>query len=63
MWVFTKEYVDKYNIPYESIHSLEDLEPWLKIIKENEPGVVPLYITKGFSYTVFFDQLVDPVVI
>lgn len=61
MWVFTKEYVDKYNIPYESIHSLEDLEPWLKIIKENEPGVVPLYITKGFSYTVFFDQLVDPV--
>ena len=51
---FTKEYVDKYNIPYESIHSLEDLEPWLKIIKKNEPGVVPLYITKGFSYTVFF---------
>ena len=61
MWVFTKEYVDKYNIPYEDIHSLEDLEPWLKIIKENEPDVVPLYITKGFSYTVFFDQLVDPI--
>ncbi len=61
MWVFTKEYVDKYNIPYEDIHTLEDLEPWLKIIKENEPGVVPLYITKGFSYTVFFDQLVDPI--
>ena len=61
MWVFTKEYVDKYNIPYQDIHTLEDLEPWLKIIKENEPGVVPLYITKGFSYTVFFDQLVDPI--
>ena len=61
MWVFTKEYVDKYNIPYEDIHSLEDLEPWLKVIKENEPDVVPLYITKGFSYTVFFDQLVDPI--
>ena len=26
MWVFTKEYVDKYNIPYQDIHSLEDLE-------------------------------------
>lgn len=61
MWTFTKEYVDKYNIPYQDIHSLEDLEPWLKVIKENEPDVVPLYITKGFSYTVFFDQLVDPV--
>ena len=61
MWVFTKEYVDKYNIPYQDLHSLEDLEPWLKLIKENEPDVTPLYITKGFSYTVFFDQLVDPV--
>lgn len=61
MWVFTEEYVNKYNIPVNEIHTLEDLEPWLKVIKENEPDVVPLYITKGFSYTVFFDQLVDPV--
>ena len=61
MWVFTQEYVDKYDIPVDEIHTLEDLEPWLQVIKENEPDVVPLYITKGFSYTVFFDQLVDPV--
>lgn len=61
MWAFTKEYVDKYNIPYKDIHTLEDLEPWLKIIKENEPNVVPLYISKGFSYSVFFDQLIDPI--
>ena len=61
MWVYTQEYVDKYDIPVDEIHALEDLEPWLKVIKENEPDVVPLYITKGFSYTVFFDQLVDPV--
>lgn len=61
MWVFTKEYVEKYNIPYENLHTLEDLEPWLKVIKENEPDVVPLYITKGFSAPAYFDQLVDPV--
>ena len=61
MWVFTKEYVDKYNIPYTEIHSLEDLEPWLKLIKENEPGVTPLYITKGFSAPQYFEQLVDPI--
>ena len=61
MWVFTKEYVDKYNIPYTEIHSLEDVEPWLKLIKENEPGVTPLYITKGFSAPQYFEQLVDPV--
>lgn len=60
-WVFTKEYVDKYNIPYKKIHTLKDLEPWLKLIKEKEPDVVPLYVTKGFSYNNFFDQLVDGV--
>lgn len=61
MWVFTKEYVDKYNIPYQDLKTLEDLEPWLKVIKENEPEVTPLYITKGFSAPQYFDQLVDPV--
>lgn len=61
MWVFTKEYVDKYNIPYQDIHSLQDLEPWLQVIKENEPDVVPFYITDGFSFDVFFDQLIPPV--
>ncbi len=61
MWAFTKEYVDKYKIPYEDIHSLEDLEPWLEKIKKEEPGVTPLYITKGFSWEVFFDAVVPPV--
>lgn len=61
MWVFTKEYVDKYNIPYQDIHTLEDLEPWLKVIKENEPNVVPLYITKGFSPPQYFDFITNPV--
>ena len=40
MWVFTKELVDKYSIPYEDLHSLEDLEPWLQMIKEKKPDVV-----------------------
>lgn len=61
MWVFTKEYIDKYNIPYQDLHTLQDLEPWLKVIKENEPNIVPLYITKGFSGPQYFDQLVEPV--
>lgn len=61
MWVFTKEYVDKYNIPYQDLHTLEDLEPWLKVIKENEPDVVPLYITKGFSPPTYFDYITNPV--
>lgn len=55
MWVFTKEYVDKYDVPVEDIHSLEDLEPWLKVIKENEPDVVPMYLTSSYSAPIYMD--------
>lgn len=61
MWVFTKEYVDKYNIPYQDIHTLEDLEPWLKLIKENEPDVVPMYLTKSYTAPTYMDKVQDPV--
>ena len=61
MWVFTKEYVDKYDIPYSEIHSLEDLEPWLKLIKENEPDVVPMYLTKDYTAPTYMDKIQDPV--
>ncbi|ATD54197.1 ABC transporter substrate-binding protein [Clostridium chauvoei] len=60
MWVFTKELVDKYNIPYQDIHELEDLEPWLKVIKEKEPEVVPLYIDKNLSPPQYFDFFSEP---
>lgn len=60
-WVFTKEYVDKYNIPYEEIQTLEDLEPWLKVIKENEPEVVPFYLTKDYSAPTYMDKIQDPI--
>lgn len=61
MWVFTKEYVDKYDIPYQEISTLEDLEPYLKIIKENEPEVVPLYLTKDFTAPTYMDKIQDPI--
>lgn len=61
MWVFTKEYVDKYNIPYKELHTLEDLEPWLQLIKEKEPDVVPLYCTRDYSAPTYMDKIVDPI--
>lgn len=61
MWVFTKEYVDKYDIPYQDIHTLEDLEPWLAVIKENEPDVVPFYLTKNYSAPTYMDKIQDPI--
>lgn len=60
MWVFTKEYVDKYDIPYEDIHTLEDLEPYLALIKEKEPDVVPFYLTKEFSAPTYLDKIQEP---
>ncbi|ABX42095.1 ABC transporter substrate-binding protein [Lachnoclostridium phytofermentans] len=60
MWTFTKEYVDKYQIPYEKLHTLEDLEPWLKLIKENEPDVIPLYLTKDFCPPIYMDEIIYP---
>ena len=57
MWVFSKEYVDKYNIPYKDIKTLDDLEPWLKLIKENEEGVIPFYVDDSYSVPMIWDQL------
>ncbi len=37
-----KDMVEKYNIDVDAIHSLEDLEPIFKTIKDNEPGMAPL---------------------
>lgn len=61
MWVFTKEYVDKYDIPYQDIHTLEDLEPWLALIKEKEPEVVPMYLTRDYTAPTYMDKIQDPV--
>lgn len=61
MWVFTKEYVEKYNIPYEDVHTLEDLEPWLQLIREKEPDVIPLYLTKDYTAPTYMDKIQDPV--
>ena len=46
-FIFNKELVDKYNFDINSITKPEDIEPWLKTIKENEPGVTPFLSTGG----------------
>ena len=59
MWVFDKELVEKYDIPYQDLHSVEDLEPWLQIIKEKEPDFIPFY-TQGDSIPLEFDEIMRP---
>jgi ABC-type sugar transport system, periplasmic component len=44
---YRKDIVDKYNIPIETINNMADLEPWLELIKTNEPDFIPLYVSGG----------------
>jgi putative aldouronate transport system substrate-binding protein len=46
-FIFNKELIDKYNFDINSITKPEDIEPWLKTIKEKEPGIIPFLSTTG----------------
>ncbi|MFP4113429.1 MAG: ABC transporter substrate-binding protein [Spirochaetota bacterium] len=47
-FIFNAALVEEYNVPVDEIDSFEDLEPWLAIIAENEPDVIP-YLLDGLS--------------
>lgn len=58
VWRFNKKYLDKYNLDITNVSSLQDLEPLLKTIKENEPSdITPLAVPKGFKPYLPFDFL------
>ena len=57
-----KDLVEKYDIDTESIHSLEDLEPVLALIKEKEPSITPLHVASDqppVDRVVVIDKLSD----
>jgi putative aldouronate transport system substrate-binding protein len=41
--LFDKALLDKYNFDLSTIKKVEDIEPWLKTIKENEPDTIPFF--------------------
>ncbi|TXK77648.1 ABC transporter substrate-binding protein [Paenibacillus sp. N3.4] len=47
--IASKNLMDKYKIDISQIKSIEDMEPALKIIKENEPSITPLLATALLS--------------
>ncbi|GGF90822.1 ABC transporter substrate-binding protein [Paenibacillus albidus] len=58
VWRFNKQYVDKYKMDITKIRTLEDLEPYLKQIKDGEPAdITPLAVPKGFKPYIPFDLL------
>ena len=57
MWVFREEYINEYNIPYEDVWELEDLEPHLQTIRIHEKGVIPLQLDKTFKLPSHFQEI------
>jgi putative aldouronate transport system substrate-binding protein len=49
VYYMRKDIVDKYNIDVSSIKSLEDVENVLKLVKENEPELIPLAVSAGMG--------------
>ena len=50
-----KRFVDKYKLDLSSIKKIDDIEPFLKQIKENEPGIVPFGTTRGFYSALIYN--------
>ncbi|MBO0994682.1 ABC transporter substrate-binding protein [Bacillus sp. SD088] len=48
VYTFNKRLVDKYDFDLSKVRNLEDLEPMLKEIKENEPNVTPMATIKAY---------------
>jgi putative aldouronate transport system substrate-binding protein len=59
VWRFNKQLLDKYNLDISNVYSMESLEPLLKVIKENEPNVVPFAISKSFIPYVEYDYVIE----
>lgn len=46
-FIVAKEFADKYKLDANSIKKLEDIEPFLKQIKDNEKGIIPFVVSRG----------------
>ncbi len=60
-FIVRKDLVEKHNLPLDSVKTLEDLEPLLKVIKAKEPGVHGLEACVGESPRLLldWDKLID----
>ncbi|WP_141504910.1 ABC transporter substrate-binding protein [Paenibacillus luteus] len=53
--VIQKRFVEKYNLDINSIQSYKDIEPFLKNLKDNEPGIIPLGLAQN-SWGLYSDR-------
>ena len=56
-WYFDDQYVQKYNIDYESIQTMDDLTPAFKAIKDGEgASFYPVQLNQGALWNGFFNE-------
>ncbi|WP_062354047.1 ABC transporter substrate-binding protein [Bacillus kwashiorkori] len=57
VYTFNKRLVEKYNFDLSKVKTLEDLEPMLKVIKENEQEITPIATFKAYlPFDYVFEQ-------
>jgi len=44
---YRKDFVEKYNIPIDTINSMADLEPWFEKVKADSPDLTGFYLAGG----------------
>lgn len=58
-FMLNKQLLDKYNLDINTLNTPADLEPMLKVIKENEPDITPFSVDGGSSLATIVP--IDPV--
>lgn len=61
MLVYNKEYVETYNLPYNSITDIKQLEEYFEIVSDSTNDIIPFVITKDFTPLNYFDEIVPGV--
>ncbi|MDF2924671.1 MAG: extracellular solute-binding protein [Paenibacillaceae bacterium] len=60
-FIFNRRLVDKYGMDVSRIARLADLEPFLQIIKENEPTVQPLFMLADSNAKFYDEDSLEPI--
>jgi len=58
--LMNKELVDKYNFDLSTVKTPADFEPFLKIIKENEPDIIPFLNKNDEGATYWANDFIEP---
>ncbi|MDR0405185.1 MAG: extracellular solute-binding protein, partial [Clostridiales bacterium] len=59
-FIIQKELAEKYNLDLDALNKLEDIEPFLRTIKENEPNLIPVRTQSYDKFRESYEEI-DPV--